>query len=109
MHKIQNIIGLNWLLKNLWNNKNAWSIELHITCYQIIVMVSLYYINLGFALLCTTSNHQLINWWKKKVDFVKIKFHLNENIEWHCMHLELNQNLLILNPIEFKYIDWHLN
>jgi hypothetical protein len=27
---------------------------------------------------------------KTWIDFVKIKFHLNENIEWHCMHLELN-------------------
>jgi hypothetical protein len=29
----------------------------------------------------------LINW-KKWIDFVKIKFHLNENIEWHCTQLE---------------------
>ncbi len=31
---------------------------------------------------------------------VKIKFHSNEIIEWHCMHFELSK---------FKYIDWNLN
>ncbi len=32
-----------------------------------------------------------IDWLMKKwIDFVKIKFHLNENIEWHCMQLGLN-------------------
>ncbi len=31
------------------------------------------------------------NWWREvKIDFVKIKFHFNENIEWHCMHFDLN-------------------
>jgi hypothetical protein len=30
----------------------------------------------------------------KWVDFVKFKFHLNENIEWSCMQLELNPNLI---------------
>jgi hypothetical protein len=29
----------------------------------------------------------LINW-KKWIDFVKIKVHLNENIEWHYTQLE---------------------
>jgi hypothetical protein len=33
------------------------------------------------------SDDQLM---KKRVNFVKIKFHSNENIEWHCMQLELN-------------------
>ncbi len=27
---------------------------------------------------------------RNKLIFVKIKFHSNENIEWHCMLLELN-------------------
>ncbi len=31
-----------------------------------------------------------INWWKIWIDFGKMKFHLNEYIEWHCMELELN-------------------
>jgi hypothetical protein len=31
-----------------------------------------------------------INRWKKWIDFVKIKLHLNENIEWHYMQFELN-------------------
>jgi hypothetical protein len=48
---------------------------------------------------CPTLNHLLkylafelltINWLKKTIDFVKIKFSLNENIEWHCMQLEFN-------------------
>jgi hypothetical protein len=43
--------------------------------------------NLGSMFSCTICHNQLINWWKKWFDFVEIKFHLNENIEWHCMHL----------------------
>jgi hypothetical protein len=39
---------------------------------------------------------------KSKLKFVKIKFHLNENIEWHHMQLELNSK----NLIEFKYLHW---
>ncbi len=35
--------------------------------------------NLGFALLCTTSDDQLLM--EKQFDVVKIKFHLNDNIE----------------------------
>jgi hypothetical protein len=39
------------------------------------------------------------------VDFVKFKFHLNENIEWICiMHLELNATQLNLNSIQFLKI-----
>jgi hypothetical protein len=41
-------------------------------------------------LLHTTSVYQPINWWKKWIDFVEIKFDSNENIESHCMHLEFN-------------------
>ncbi len=37
-------------------------------------------------------------WWKKWVDFVKIMFHLIENIEWHCMQLELNTNSIVWIP-----------
>jgi hypothetical protein len=43
---------------------------------------------------------------KKWINFVKIKFHLNENIEWHCMQLEFNFNSI---SIEFKYIEWNIN
>jgi hypothetical protein len=43
---------------------------------------------------------------KKWIDFVKIKFHSTENIECHCMQLELNwiQNSKFLNrnPIQLK-------
>jgi hypothetical protein len=43
----------------------------------------------NWATCCfTPTNNEMI---KKWVDFVKIKFHLNENIEWICiMQPELN-------------------
>jgi hypothetical protein len=41
----------------------------------------LHVIQLEFHILLT------INWWKKWIDFVKNKFHLDENIELHCMQL----------------------
>jgi hypothetical protein len=45
----------------------------------IIIYVNL---NLAFALLCITSDNQLIHWWKNEC-FVKIKFHLNDiNAFW---------------------------
>jgi N-glycosylase/DNA lyase len=34
---------------------------------------------------------------KEWIDFFKIKLQLNENIEWHYMHLELNWNEMKLN------------
>jgi hypothetical protein len=43
---------------------------------------------------------------KRLVDFVKLKFHWNENIEWHSMHLELNW-ILGLNWIGFKFLGWN--
>jgi hypothetical protein len=52
---------------------------------HIIIYVSVIHIHLGSVLLCTTNDHQLIHWWKKRIDFVKIKFHLSENIEWYFM------------------------
>ncbi len=45
---------------------------------------------LGSMLLCITSDDQVINWCKKWIDFVKNKFHLNENIEQHFVQLEFN-------------------
>ncbi len=50
--------------------------------------------NLGSTLLCITNDNKIINWWNKLIDFLKIKFHLNENIGQHGMHLELNLNLI---------------
>jgi len=47
-----------------------------------------------------------INWWKK-IDVVKIKLHLNENIEWHCMQFELNWIQIFW--FEFKYIEGDFN
>jgi hypothetical protein len=52
-----------------------------------------------------------IDEWKS--DFVEIKFHSNENIEWDCMHLVLNVNWISnwtqfnSNSIEKKwYANW---
>ncbi len=42
---------------------------------------------LGSALLHTNSDNQLMEKW---IDFVEIKFHAKENIEWHCRQLELD-------------------
>jgi hypothetical protein len=59
-------------------------------------------INLGF-MLHITSDKQLINWWKKRIDFVEIEFHLNENIEWHWMQLESKRiQILKFNSIQFN-------
>ncbi len=41
-----------------------------------------------------------INLWKIWIDFVKIKFHFNETIEWHCMQLEFNPIPIELNAIQ---------
>jgi hypothetical protein len=38
---------------------------------------------------------------KKHIDFVKIKFHLNGNIGWHCMQLEFNE-YKFLNVIQIQ-------
>jgi hypothetical protein len=43
----------------------------------------------------------MINWLKNNIDFVKIKFHSNENIEWNCMQLKLNSIIPIkINSIQ---------
>jgi hypothetical protein len=39
---------------------------------------------------------------KEWIDFSKIKLHLNENIEWHYMHLELNSDLVELNSYSIE-------
>jgi len=52
---------------------------------------------LSFALLHTTQ-WQLTdknNW----IDFLKSNFHFNENIQWHCMQLELD----LKNYVYFKF------
>jgi hypothetical protein len=43
-----------------------------------------------------------INAWKKWIDFVKNKFHLNENIEWHCMQLHWIEFQLNFNSTKFN-------
>jgi hypothetical protein len=45
----------------------------------------------------------------KKNNFMKIKFHLNENIEKHCMQLELNVNSKKFNQFKFNWILIWLN
>jgi hypothetical protein len=55
-------------------------------------------------LLCTTNANEMN---LKKVDFVKIKFHLNENIEWICNSnqiLKLSSNTLNMIEIQFNEI-----
>ncbi len=42
--------------------------------------------------MCTINTNQLMEFFLK--NYVQIKFHLNENIEQHCMQLELNSNLI---------------
>ncbi len=57
------------------------------------------------ALCCcalpVTTNWLLID--ERKFDFLEIKFHLNVNIESHCIHLELNSNFWIdFNSIQIQ-------
>ncbi len=55
------------------------------------------------------SNFRSKWWWndKKWVDFLKIKFHSKENIEWHCMQFKLNLNSILIelrcNWNDFKF------
>ncbi len=62
-----------------------------------------------FCLCNISASHcyalpMMINWWKKWIDFVKIKFHSNENIEWHCIQLEVNSIYSsVLNSIQFNF------
>jgi hypothetical protein len=59
--------------------------------------------NLGLTLLCITL--VTINWWKKKIHFVKIKFHLNENIYLACTLnwiIQFNSNTWIGVSIKLK-------
>jgi hypothetical protein len=58
------------------------------------IIVSL---TLGFVLLAIISNDQMMKNW---IDFVKIKFHLIENIDWYCMKLEFKT----FNWIEYNWI-----
>jgi hypothetical protein len=40
---------------------------------------------------------------KNQIDFVKIKFHPNENIKWNCMQFELISNSTI--GLRFNWIE----
>jgi len=62
-------------------------------CCQIYLIYSLH----CYTLLA------MINWWKKRITFVKIKLHLNENIEWHFMQLEFNW--IIIQSISIHELD----
>jgi hypothetical protein len=57
-------------------------------------------IYLGFMLLCTTNDHQLM---KKKNDFLEIEFHSNETIEQQYMQLEFNS----IQILKFSSNTWN--
>jgi hypothetical protein len=40
---------------------------------------------------------------KKQINFLKIKFHMNENIEWHDMDIELNWIKIELKHIQIQF------
>ncbi len=62
------------------------------------IHIFIYVIWLRLCVVVHHSDNRLINWWKTWIDFVQIKFHSNENIEWHCsMHLNLNWNSIWFN------------
>jgi hypothetical protein len=66
---------------------------------------------LGAPSYCALS--MTMKWWRKWFDFVKSKFHLSENIEWHYMQLEFNSpwNGLKFNgvAIPWNWIQFYLN
>jgi len=74
--------------------------KMFITHKQTLNSTTLKNIIFGFH-VGTHYQWQSTNQFKKKIDFVTIKFHLNENIEWH-LHATWYW-------IEFKYIEWKLN
>jgi len=71
------LISVLLMQKGKLKTHNVWNFLINITWAQ-------HY----YTLLLT------INWWKKWIDFVKIKFYSNENIEWHshAIWIELNSN-----------------
>jgi hypothetical protein len=66
------------------------------------VHLSKYIFNLGSCLLSITIDDEMME------EHLEIKLHSNENIEWHCMQLEFNSNLIDFNPdsMEFKFLNW---
>jgi hypothetical protein len=55
--------------------------------------------------LCTTIDDETM---KKWVDFLKIRFHSNENMEWHCMLFELKfMNWIQIYWTKFKFDGIH--
>ncbi len=71
-----------------------------------VPLLSLCFAYVSFQLHTTMhSLPMMINWWKTWIDFVKIKFHSNENIEWHCIQLEVNSIYSsVLNSIQLQKI-----
>jgi hypothetical protein len=50
--------------------------------------------------------HIAMHYWKSWIDFVKIKFHSNENMTLHATWIELIENLIPkLNCIKFKILN----
>ncbi len=102
---------LTWIVRwcgcNTLSMACLWSIfptvTLNICIKQRTTPWYLHYFSLCFAL------HTLLvmtNWWKNWIDFVKMKFQLNKNIEWHCMQLALNW--IYVNWTEFKFYWIHI-
>jgi hypothetical protein len=77
-HRSQRIFIPNFVHHHFW-----------LKALQELMHLFVIHINLGFMLLHIINDHQLL---KKRIDFVKIKFHSNEHIEWHCMQLWFGLN-----------------
>ncbi len=73
-------------------------ISFHDASVQGKILINFLNIYLGFWML--HIHWWWINLWKNWIDFVKIKFHLNETIEWYCMQLEFNPIPIELNAIQ---------
>jgi hypothetical protein len=83
---------LVWFVLNPIKTCQIWT--MNDVCILKVMSHFTLHLPLGFVLLHTTM--MMINWWKKWIDFVKIKFYSNNNIEWRATWIELNW-------IEFKF------
>ncbi len=91
---VSDLISIGGLHTKLWGPKVTGVPTLGIYGLQWFIII---YVNrnLAFALLCITSDNQLIHGWKMNV-FCEKKFHLND------IKGILNRN----NSIEFKFLNW---
>ncbi len=83
---------------NGWNHYSTFILN---TIMHIIVSLTL-----GFVLLPIIGDNQMMKNW---IDFVKIKFHLIENIDWYCMKFEFKTfNWIEYNLIQILQLNWIL-